>query len=162
MDQPTAEQPLRELEPLVGEWILEAKWADGEPWPGGGRVTFEWYASRAHLVQRGTVEHPDAPDNVSIIGCDAANATYFQLYSDERGVCRVYEMTIGNGEWKTLAGGRAVLPALHSDLQRQREHDHRTLGDRRGRRELHARLRPRLPQGRHLASIASLGSSVGA
>jgi hypothetical protein len=22
-----------------------------------------------------------------------------RLYSDERGVCRVYEMTIGNGEW---------------------------------------------------------------
>jgi hypothetical protein len=38
--------------------------------------------------------------DVSIIGCDAANGTYFQLYSDERGMCRVYEMSIGNGEWK--------------------------------------------------------------
>src|ERR1019366_8996690 len=42
----------------------------------------------------------EAPDSVSIIGCDATNGKYCQLYSDERGVCRVYEMTIGNGEWK--------------------------------------------------------------
>jgi hypothetical protein len=48
---------------------------------------------------------PDAPDNISIIGCDATNGTYFQLYSDERGVCRVYEMTIGNGEWKFWRDG---------------------------------------------------------
>ncbi|HEX2401737.1 MAG TPA: hypothetical protein VHJ79_17395, partial [Mycobacterium sp.] len=26
MDQPTAEQALRQLEPLVGEWTVEAKW----------------------------------------------------------------------------------------------------------------------------------------
>jgi hypothetical protein len=105
MDQPTAEQALRELESLVGEWTMEAKWPDGEAWQGGGRVTFEWHASRAHLVERGTVELPEAPDNVSIIGCDAANGTYFQLYSDDRGVCRVYEMSIGNGEWKLWREG---------------------------------------------------------
>jgi hypothetical protein len=105
MDQPTAEQALRELEPLVGEWALEASWPNGERWPGGGRVTFEWHASGAHLVERGTAELPEAPDNVSIIGCDAANGTYYQLYSDERGVCRVYGMSIGNGEWKLWREG---------------------------------------------------------
>ena len=106
MDQPTAEQALRELEPLVGEWTMEAKMARRRrQWPGGGRVTFEWHDSRAHLLERGTAELPEAPDNVSIIGCDAANGTYFQLYSDERGVCRVYEMSIGNGEWKLWREG---------------------------------------------------------
>jgi len=105
LDQPTAEQALRELRPLVGEWTLEATWPDGKSWPGGGRVTFEWHASGAHLVERGTAELPEAPDNVSIIGCDAANGTYFQLYSDERGVCRVYEMSIGNGEWNLWRKG---------------------------------------------------------
>ena len=105
MDQPTAEEALRQLEPLVGEWTLQAKWASGDPWPGGGTVTFGWHDSRAHLVQRGTVDHPDAPDNISIIGCDAANGTFFQLYSDERGVCRVYEMSIRDGEWKLWRDG---------------------------------------------------------
>jgi hypothetical protein len=105
INQPTAEQALHELAALVGEWQCEARWPNGEPWPGGGRVTFEWLASGAHLLQHGTVELPAAPDNISVIGCDAANGTYFQLYSDERGVCRVYQMSIGNGEWKLWREG---------------------------------------------------------
>ncbi len=105
MDQPTAEQALRQLEPLVGEWTLEATWPDGQQWPGGGRVTVEWHPSGAHLLEWGTAELPEAPDNLSIIGCDGANGTYFQLYSDERGVCRVYEMSIGDGEWKLWREG---------------------------------------------------------
>ena len=105
MNQPTAEHALRQLEPLVGKWSFEAKWPSGEPWPGGGTIIFEWHDSRAHLVQRGMIDHPEAPNNVSIIGCDAANGKYFQLYSDERGVCRVYEMSIGNGEWQLWREG---------------------------------------------------------
>jgi hypothetical protein len=105
MDQPTAEEALRELEPLVGEWTLEATWPDGTQWPGGGRATFEWNASRAHLVERTTAELPEAPDSISIIGCDAANGTYSQLYSDERGVCRIYGMSIGDGEWRLWREG---------------------------------------------------------
>ena len=99
MNQPTAGESLNKLEPLVGEWTVEAKGPDGDAWPSLGRCTFEWHDSRAHLVQRSTIESPDAPDAISIIGCDAANRTFFQLYSDERGVCRVYEMSIGDGEW---------------------------------------------------------------
>jgi hypothetical protein len=64
-----------------------------------GRAIFEWHDSGAHLIERTTVDSPQAPDGVSIMGCDAANGIYFQLYSDERGVCRVYEMSIGDGEW---------------------------------------------------------------
>jgi hypothetical protein len=105
MDQPTAELALRELDPLVGAWVLEGSPPGGEPWPGGGRSTFEWHSSGAHLVQRTIVEVPEAPDSISIIGCDAANRTYFQLYSDERGVARVYEMSIGDGEWRLWRSG---------------------------------------------------------
>jgi hypothetical protein len=105
MDQLTAEDALKELEPLVGEWRLTATPPGGEPWPGEGRATFEWHESGAHLVQRWTVEMPEAPDGVAIIGCDAANGTYYQLYSDERGVCRVYGMSIGDGEWRLWREG---------------------------------------------------------
>jgi len=105
MDQPTAEGALGRLEPLVGEWILEARPPDGPPWPGEARTTIEWHDSGAHLVSRFTVEMPEAPDGVSIMGCDAAKGTYFQLYSDERGVCRVYEMSIEGGQWKLWREG---------------------------------------------------------
>jgi hypothetical protein len=105
MEQPTAEHALAQLESLVGEWTIEATWPDGRVWPGSGKVTFEWHDSRAHLVERATADLPEAPDNVSIIGCDGANGTYFQLYSDERGVSRVYEMRIGNREWRLWRDG---------------------------------------------------------
>ena len=114
MDQPTAEDALRRLEPLVGEWSLEATWPNGERWPG--RATVEWHGSGAHLVQRGTLEHPKAPDNVSVIGCDAANGTFFYLYSDERGVCRVYEMSIGDGEWKLWRQGEPFAQRFSANL----------------------------------------------
>ncbi len=105
MDQPTAEVALKELERLIGEWSLEAIPPGGEPWPGEARATIEWHESGAHLVQRTTVELPAAPDTISVMGCDAANGTYYQLYSDDRGVCRVYEMSIGGGEWRLWRAG---------------------------------------------------------
>src|SRR4051794_23630634 len=105
MDQPTAEAALARLEPLVGEWSLEATPPGGEPWPGRGRAVFEWHESQAHLVQHSTFGLPEAPDSVSVIGCDAANGTYCQLYSDERGVCRVYEMSVDDREWKLWREG---------------------------------------------------------
>ena len=105
IDQPKADAALRALEPLVGEWTLTVVGPDGEPWPGQARSTFAWHAAGAHLVQTTTVDLPEAPDNVSIIGCDAANGTYYQLYADERGVCRVYEMSIDEREWKLWREG---------------------------------------------------------
>lgn len=96
---------MKELEPLVGEWTLEGIPAGGEPWPGEARSTIEWHDSGAHLVERSTAEMPEAPDTISIMGCDAANGTYYRLYSDDRGVCRVYEMSIGDGEWRLWREG---------------------------------------------------------
>jgi hypothetical protein len=105
VNQPTAGDALRALEPLVGDWTLSARGADGVAWPGGGRVTFEWHDSGYHLVCRTQIDMPEAPDGVSIIGCDAAAGTYYQLYSDERNVCRVYEMSIADGEWRLWRTG---------------------------------------------------------
>lgn len=99
MDQPTAEPALRALDPLVGTWSIEATGADGQRWPGEGRMTVEWHESGQHLVQRTTVGLPEAPDTISVIGCDAANGRYVQVYTDDRGVCRIYEMTFGHGSW---------------------------------------------------------------
>jgi hypothetical protein len=105
MDQPTAEQALQRLEPLIGRWTLEAIGSDGQPWPGEAGATFEWHDSGRHVVERSHVDMPEAPDGVCVIGCDAANGTYWQLYSDDRGVCRVYEMSIDESTWKLWRSG---------------------------------------------------------
>jgi len=67
MDQPTAEKALRELDVLIGEWTLEATGPDGLRWPGEARATFEWHESGAYVVQRATIETPEAPDSLAII-----------------------------------------------------------------------------------------------
>jgi hypothetical protein len=105
MDQPTAEAALRRLEPLIGEWKMEAIGPGGEPWAGDATAIIEWHDSRAHIVERSVIDAAEFPDGVSIIGCDAAKGTYYQLYSDDRGVCRVYEMSIGDGEWRLWREG---------------------------------------------------------
>jgi hypothetical protein len=128
MEQPAAEIALRALDALVGEWILEARPPGGEPWPGNGRAVFEWHDSGAHLIERSTVDMPEAPDGVSIIGCDAATGTYLQLYSDDRGVCRVYEMSFAEGEWKLWRRVNRFRTILRHD-QRGRQDDHGPLGE---------------------------------
>ena len=107
MDQPTAEEALKELEVLVGEWSVTATPPGGEPWPGEARITYEWLEGSGNrlLVERSTVEMPEAPDGVCVFGCDAASGRYFQLYSDDRNVCRVYEVSIGDGEFKIWREG---------------------------------------------------------
>jgi hypothetical protein len=105
MDQPTAETMLGELDRFVGEWTLQATPPGGPPWPGEGRVRFEWFdGGRAFLVERWTLDLPEPPEETptsgtSIFGCDAAQGTYSQLYYDDRGVCRVYEMGLHGGRW---------------------------------------------------------------
>jgi hypothetical protein len=96
---------LKDMEVLVGDWAIEVIVPSGEQLPGGGRCTFEWHDSQAYLVQRSTVASADAPDSVSIIGCDAGNGTYTQLYSDDRGVCRVYEMSLNDNVWRLQRDG---------------------------------------------------------
>jgi hypothetical protein len=107
MDQPTAERALAELEVLLGEWTLEAVPPGGEAWPGDARTRFEWLegSDQRLLVGRTTIEMSEAPDSVVVIGCDAANETYFQLYSDDRNVCRIYAMSLGSGEWRLSREG---------------------------------------------------------
>ena len=106
IDQPTAEQALKELEVLVGTWSLEAIPPGGEPWPGEASITYEWLDDdKRLLVERSTVEMPEAPNGTCVVGCDAASGRYFQLYTDDRNVCRVYEFHIGGGEMKIWRDG---------------------------------------------------------
>ena len=101
MDQPTTESMLKELDRFVGEWTMTAGPPGGPPWPGEARVRFEW-VDGAFLAQRWTLSGgPEgAPTGgTTIVGCDEAHGTYVQLYWDDRGVYRVYEMGLRDGEW---------------------------------------------------------------
>ncbi len=102
MPQP-ANENLR-LEPLIGEWSM-AVVMSGEERPAelpdiGARVTFEWMGEKAFVIQRWTVPIPEAPNGLAVIGWDVGRGTFLQHYFDDRGVARVYEMSLANGVWK--------------------------------------------------------------
>ena len=120
IDQPTAQNALTKLEPLLGEWALAATSPDGEPWPGEARASFEWHESRAHLVALTTVDLPEAPNTISIIGCDAANGTYFQLYSDERGVCRVSSAPASGSSGERATRSHSASPRRSAQTRHDR------------------------------------------
>jgi hypothetical protein len=90
---------LERLDALVGTWTIEAGAAGGTPWPGEARVTFEWLEGRAFLIERWTIELPEAPDGIAIIGAGDEPEAFRQHYFDSRGVHRVYEMTLAGGVW---------------------------------------------------------------
>jgi hypothetical protein len=84
---------MEEFDVLVGEWTIEAFGGVG------GRVTFEWLEGRRFLVQRWTVEMPEAPDGIAVIGDGR------QHYFDSRGVARLYETTLEDGVWRLWRDG---------------------------------------------------------
>lgn len=105
MNESTNKLARERLEALVGQWTIEAGPPGGPAWPGGGRVTFEWLDGVPLLVERSHVELPEAPDGLALMGCDGLSDTYYQLYTDERDVQRIYQMSLGDGVWKLWRDG---------------------------------------------------------
>jgi hypothetical protein len=46
------------------------------------------------------VNMPDAPNGVCVYGCDAAQRHLLPALHRRPKLCRVYQMSIGRGEWK--------------------------------------------------------------
>ncbi|GCE15528.1 hypothetical protein KTT_53870 [Tengunoibacter tsumagoiensis] len=46
------------------------------------------------------IDHPSFPDGVAIFGSDDVAKTYFQLYFDERGISRKYNITMTGNQFK--------------------------------------------------------------
>jgi hypothetical protein len=70
---------LEQLDPLIGEWEMEAVFQAGYLGPGspaitagGGRTTFEWLEGGFFLIQRFVQENPAAPSGIAIIGAGSA------------------------------------------------------------------------------------------
>ena len=96
MSQPTPSPTLQGLEILLGTWEMEVP-----RFPGvRGKATFAWPAEGAFLVHHSEVDHDAAPNAIMIIGGDQSDETYCVLYSDARGISRIYHMSLGAGVWK--------------------------------------------------------------
>src|SRR5688572_26463017 len=104
---------------------MAAKPPDGPAWPGEGRVRFEWSEGKAWLIQRWTVDLPEAPDGIAVIGPkdaptsgqeSAKSGELLQHYFDSRGVHRVYEMSLSGGVWKMWRQGEPFDQRFTADF----------------------------------------------
>jgi hypothetical protein len=90
---------LQALDALVGDWAL------GDPSAPVGRTSYSWLEGGFFLVQRWTVDIPEAPDGIAILGEDATTGGLVQHYYDSRGVARVYGMSLDGGVWRLWREG---------------------------------------------------------
>jgi hypothetical protein len=111
---PAGDAALRRLEPLVGEWSLEVFFEPGSPAGAAARSVFEWILDGQFLQQRSEVDHPEAPNGVSIVAVNSDGHTYTQHYYDSRGVVRLYSMTFDGREWTLLRDAPDFSPLSFS------------------------------------------------
>ena len=92
---------------LIGAWEWEAR--KDATFMGRGTTTFEWIEDGAFVLQHAEdqprpASNPEWMANTpmpvtSILGFDDTTLEHVMLYSDARGVFRIYRMTLGDGSW---------------------------------------------------------------
>jgi hypothetical protein len=96
-------QPTRSMKPfevLVGEWKMVGT-HPALPGTVQGHSSFKWLAEGVLLLWHFDWEPGGGlPTALSVIGHDDSVETCSMLYSDERGVCRIYQMSFSGGVWK--------------------------------------------------------------
>ena len=122
------------LEPLVGEWEIEAH-AGGQTL-AGGRTTFTWIEDGKFLHQFADADIPaDAPPEwhanspmpvTAVYGVDDTTGRIVQLYADARGVFRIYEVSLADGVWRIWR----KAPGFHQRFEGRLEDDGRTIAGR--------------------------------
>jgi hypothetical protein len=87
---------LQPLAFLIGEWrtIGSHPQVPGESLCG--RASFDWHEGGAFLIMRSQVDQPDFPDGVAIIASDDVAGNFALSWFDERGISRVYAVTLGD------------------------------------------------------------------
>jgi hypothetical protein len=89
---------LQDLAPLIGEWRTTGSHPLMPDTVFHGRTSFAWHEGGAFLIMRSEIDEPEIPSGVAVIGSDDDAGTYWMIYFDERGVSRLYELEIAEGE----------------------------------------------------------------
>lgn len=86
---------------FLGEWNIEISSFQEDPSAVfHGHALFQWLEGGAFLLERSQVPGTDFPSVTAVIGPDDAAGSYCMLYSDSRGVSRIYQMSLSESTWK--------------------------------------------------------------
>ena len=101
MTNPERSAALQRLDAFVGKWNIEVVFPGEPPFKGETQGSFEWLDDdHFFLVYRAGTEGAGYPVGHSIIGADDKMDNYTVLYSDSRGVARLYQMSLQDGIWR--------------------------------------------------------------
>jgi hypothetical protein len=93
---------LADLQPLTGRWRMElydAAFLPDLDTRVTGSIEIDWIEDGSALrLRQGDSENPAAA--VWIIGRDDSEAGYSVLYADDRGVSRIYGMSLNGAHWQ--------------------------------------------------------------
>ncbi len=84
---------------LVGEWRVVAT-HPSFPTAVTGRASVEWLEGGAFLILRSSFDQPGPPGGKQIIGKDDTTETFRVLYFDDRGISRIYKLSLDGAVWK--------------------------------------------------------------
>src|SRR5207244_3330884 len=90
---------LKQFDVLVGELSMIGR-HPVFPSAAHGHSSFEWLMQGALLVWHFDWDQPGPPSALSVIGHDDTEETCSMLYADERGVARIYQVSLEGGVWK--------------------------------------------------------------
>jgi hypothetical protein len=103
MSAPLANPAMAALEFLVGEWdmtLSDASFLPDRNQTIAGRVVVEPIEAGGLLAMRQMADPTGPPMASWVIGRDGSQGGYVVLYSDDRGVSRVYQMTVADSTWR--------------------------------------------------------------
>ncbi len=90
---------LHDLAQLIGEWTIEIVFPDETMPPVFGTANIDWIEGGAFLTINSTIVWQGPSSSVSVIGRDGDEDQYTVLYYDDRGVSRIYHMTLRDSIW---------------------------------------------------------------
>ena len=91
-EKPVPSPALQPLERLIGTWDVELRFAVDPPGTVQAEARFEWLEGGAFLLEQ-------FGGSRWVMGADDASQTCGVLYHDDRGVCRVYQMSLVGDVW---------------------------------------------------------------
>lgn len=95
----TPPNSMKQFAILIGEWDMVGI-HPALPEPVRGHSSFSWLKEETLLRWHFDWERGGIPTALSIIGHDDSVEACSVLYSDERGICRIYQMSLSGGVWK--------------------------------------------------------------
>ncbi len=97
---PKPNPAFKSLDVFVGEWNVTLTLPMNPPFKATVRASFEWLEDESYLMYRLGDKAAGPPYSVCVIGRDDSVDTYTMLYFDDRGVSRVYQMSLEGREWR--------------------------------------------------------------